>query len=589
MQKQIQKTILGILEKELITILALLLTATWIFLVKAQSDIQVSVSVYPVGGAITVVSPNGGESWTIGTTATITWTTQGPITDVKIELQRSTGGSWETLISSTTNDGSYSWPVTSPATSQALIKISKVDDDTVNDTSNAVFTINSSRADSGGGGGGGGYNPPVSYAAIDTVVPRVFSNVVAVNMKITGVYFEGVVNIWLGNHLLQPNYVWPEEISVTVPAKFPVGEYTLCLLNSIGEQSCYFLPIVVYEDQYQARIVDRSGADLTLLPNERVEAWIVLSNNSTYIWDKTGINKFRLGVVNDQPSIFYDSTTWATTNRAAQLEENAVGYGETGTFRFYLKAPYKIGEYEESFAPVIEGITWLTAPEIKWHITVVPAIEEPLLPPTTGGIEIYSAMWIRQSPYPTLNPGETATLWVDFRNTSNMPWLNDRDYPVRLGTARPLDRTSDFRNGDWILDNRPAQVQNSSGVSLSGSGANGVIQPGEIGRFTFTIETNSNKAGKYREYFRPVVEYKTWLEDWGVYWDITIKSTPAQIESPTTGGVTQPQEPETKILVPYQPTTAPQFSLPNFINNTFNNLVNSLNNALQSIRLFFKF
>lgn len=581
MQKQTQKTILEILEKELITLLALFVMTTWILVVKAQSDVSFHLTVYPASGSITVTSPNGGETWTIGTNATITWTTQGPITDVKIELQRTSGGSWTTITESTTNDGSYAWPVTSPETSQALIRISKVSDDTINDTSDAVFTIRTQTIVGGRGRNrGSGIN-----IAISTVLPRTFSNGTAVKIKITGTYLEETANILLGSQYLQPDYIWPGEISTTVPAKFPVGEYTLCLLNSAGEQSCYYLPIVVYEDQHQARIVDRSGTDLLiLLPNERVEAWIVLSNNSNYVWDKTGINQFRLGVTNDQPSIFYDPTTWVATNRVAQLEENAVGYGETGTFRFYFKAPNTIGEYEESFAPVIEGIAWLTAPEIKWHIKVIPATKE-IIPPTTGGLEeIYSATWVRQSPYPALNSGETATLWVDFRNTGNMPWLSNGNNLVRLGTSLPLDRISIFRNGDWISDNRPAQAQNN-GVSLLVT--DGVVQPGEIGRFTFTIKANSTQPGKYREYFRPVVEYKTWMEDWGVYWDITIKSIPApQIESPTTGGITQPEQPPTS--VPFNQIEKPKFNLINFLNNTFQKVANSLNDLLQDIKLFFK-
>jgi len=566
MLKQIQKTILEILEKELVTVLAFLIVATGIFFVRAQSDIAVHLTVYPPGGSITVTSPNGGETWTINTSATITWTTLGPIDDVKIELQRTSGGSWETIVASTTNDGSYSWPVTTPATSQALIKISKVGDDTVNDTSGAVFTIESS------GGGGRGHNPPAINPIIDTVVPRVFSNVMAVNMKITGVYFEGVTNVWLGNHLLQPDYVWPEETSVTVPANFPIGEYALCIQNLSGGQSCYSLPIIVNEDKYKALIVEQSVSDLVLLPNEQVEAWIVLRNNSSYVWAGTGNNQFRLGVVGDQPSVLYDLKTWIAPNRAARLKENKVDYGESGTLKFYIKAPGKIGEYDEFFAPVIENTAWLTAPEIKWHVKVVPAVEKIVSPPV-GEKEMYSATWLRQSPYPTLGPGEEATLWVDFRNTGNTPWLNDGDYSVRLGTARPSDRTSDFRNGDWISNNRPAQVQNN-GVSLLA--ADGVVQPGEIGRFTFTIVANSNKAGKYREYFRPVVEYKTWMEDWGVYWDITIKGKIGKttIEPPTTGGITQPQEPKT--ASPYQQTKKPRLSL-----------INLLNNFLQRIKLSF--
>ena len=243
MLKQIQKTFFKILEKELIVILAVLVLVLGIFFVQAQTDqTNLTFNIIPEGGRITVTYPNGGEIWVINTTKTITWVTEGPIDDVKIELQRASGGDWEELTESTINDGDFPWSVTSPTTTQALIKISKVGDDSVNDTSNAVFTISTA----GGGGGGGGviYNP-----AIDTVVPREFSNAVDVDMIITGFYFEWGAKVWLDNNYLQPNYVWSSEISVTVPADFPIGEYALCVQNPSGGASCYHLPIIVYEEE----------------------------------------------------------------------------------------------------------------------------------------------------------------------------------------------------------------------------------------------------------------------------------------------------------------------------------------------------
>lgn len=59
---------------------------------------------------ITVVRPNGGESWGEGYTKTISWESSGAGDFVEIELYY--GGSRElTITSSTANDGSYSWDV----------------------------------------------------------------------------------------------------------------------------------------------------------------------------------------------------------------------------------------------------------------------------------------------------------------------------------------------------------------------------------------------------------------------------------------------------------------------------------------------
>lgn len=91
---------------------------------------------------VNVSYPNGGESLMIGTTATIQWTYQPTVTNVRIELNRNfPAGAWETIISSTPSNGSYAWTVTSPATTTARIRIINTANSSQADTSNANFSI----------------------------------------------------------------------------------------------------------------------------------------------------------------------------------------------------------------------------------------------------------------------------------------------------------------------------------------------------------------------------------------------------------------------------------------------------------------
>jgi len=87
--------------------------------------------------APTVTSPNGGETWLVGSSHAIAWST-GNGGNVKIELSRNNGASWETLFASTANDGSESWTVSGAATIQAKVRISNVSG---TDSSDASFTI----------------------------------------------------------------------------------------------------------------------------------------------------------------------------------------------------------------------------------------------------------------------------------------------------------------------------------------------------------------------------------------------------------------------------------------------------------------
>ena len=46
------------------------------------------------GGSLTVTAPNGGETWPIGSSRTIQWTSTGLTGNVKIEVSRNGGTSW---------------------------------------------------------------------------------------------------------------------------------------------------------------------------------------------------------------------------------------------------------------------------------------------------------------------------------------------------------------------------------------------------------------------------------------------------------------------------------------------------------------
>jgi hypothetical protein len=93
---------------------------------------------------ITVLVPDGGEDWAIGSVQPIQWDPDGVTGNVKIELSRDGGSTFETLFASTANDGSENWTVTGPTSSNCLVKISSVDDPSINDLSDAAFTISQS-------------------------------------------------------------------------------------------------------------------------------------------------------------------------------------------------------------------------------------------------------------------------------------------------------------------------------------------------------------------------------------------------------------------------------------------------------------
>jgi 5-hydroxyisourate hydrolase-like protein (transthyretin family) len=96
-----------------------------------------------VAGTVTVTTPNGGNSWIRGTSHTITWSKSGsPGSYVKIELLK--GGVVNRVItSSTANDGSYSWTISSTQTTGTdyKIRITSTSYSSITDSSNSNFAI----------------------------------------------------------------------------------------------------------------------------------------------------------------------------------------------------------------------------------------------------------------------------------------------------------------------------------------------------------------------------------------------------------------------------------------------------------------
>ncbi len=95
-----------------------------------------------------VTSPNGGESWALGSTQSVTWTTQAAhqVSHVNIRLTYPSGSSYD-LINGVNNTGTYSWnmPLNGSLTGSGIrIEVSGSDDVTGiynSDLSDAIFSI----------------------------------------------------------------------------------------------------------------------------------------------------------------------------------------------------------------------------------------------------------------------------------------------------------------------------------------------------------------------------------------------------------------------------------------------------------------
>lgn len=150
--------------------------------------------------------------------------------------------------------------------------------------------------------------------------------------------------------------------------------------------------------------------------------------------------------------------------------------------------------------------------------SVGPGIPAPAVP---SGLPGFHAAWYGQSGYMSLCPGERMTATVAFYNSGSRGWVAGRLGEVAyLGTSNtdPGQDAATILGGDgalgspatgWARYNRPA-VQPAPYVG-----------PGQVAWFQFTVQAPL-ASGTYRIAIRPLIEGAQWMEDYGVFWQVTV-------------------------------------------------------------------
>jgi len=105
-----------------------------------STDAFFSKLVFSDVDGITLTAPNGGESYAVYSPMTISWEWEGDFENVRIEFSPDNGSSWTDIVSSTANDGGYTWTVPLSLSDTCLIRIGDTDGEP-QDESDAAFSI----------------------------------------------------------------------------------------------------------------------------------------------------------------------------------------------------------------------------------------------------------------------------------------------------------------------------------------------------------------------------------------------------------------------------------------------------------------
>lgn len=161
-----------------------------------------------------------------------------------------------------------------------------------------------------------------------------------------------------------------------------------------------------------------------------------------------------------------------------------------------------------------------SGPAASCASSVGPGIPAPTSLPS--GLPGFHAAWYGQSGYPTLCPGERSTAIVAYYNSGSRGWVRgNMGETAFLGTSDPIpgqDQAS-LLGGDGQLGSPATGWPRYNRVAMQPAD---YVGPGQVSWFQFTIQA-PNTPGTYRLYIRPLVEGATWMEDFGVYWQVTVK------------------------------------------------------------------
>ena len=143
------------------------------------------------------------------------------------------------------------------------------------------------------------------------------------------------------------------------------------------------------------------------------------------------------------------------------------------------------------------GRTW-NWPHFMWLLSLC-------APPNASTVR---AAFVSQTPYPQLAPNETGTVSIVLRNTGGTAWRRGTPQEARLAVAGNDAKLAFLGNG-WIAPDRPA-VQSED-----------VVPPGATATFTFAVK--GVLAGSYKLALRGVVDGGAWMDDLGLFAEITVR------------------------------------------------------------------
>ena len=146
-----------------------------------------------------------------------------------------------------------------------------------------------------------------------------------------------------------------------------------------------------------------------------------------------------------------------------------------------------------------------------------------LAPPSSVSTDLpgFHAAWYGQSGYMSLCPGEVGVATVAYINTGSLGWYAGvPGQTAYLGTSGPepgQDRPSRI-GGDGTRGSPQTGWPSYNRLAVQPSA---YVGPGQVAWFQFRVKAPVS-AGTYRIALRPLIEGTQWMEDYGVFWVVSV-------------------------------------------------------------------
>ena len=292
---------------------------------------------------ITVTSPNGGENWEPGSSHSITWSSSNlPGSYVAIQLYR-TGNFDHQISSSTYDDGSYTWSISSSQTESDYYKvlIHSTTNTSVDDMSDNYFTIEEPGSPSitvTSPNGGEDWEPGTSHS-ITWNSSNLSGNYVGIQLYSSGSYVSSISSSTTDDG----SYTWSISSSQTESDYYQVKIY------STSESS-----ISDYSDNYFT--IEESGSpSITVTSPNGGEDWEPGTSHSI-TWNSSNLSGNYVGIQLYSSGSYVSSISSSTTDDGSYTWSISSSQTESDYYKvkIYSTSESSISDYSDSYFTIEE-------------------------------------------------------------------------------------------------------------------------------------------------------------------------------------------------------------------------------------------